>query len=324
MLAGPIRAPARCSSSSPSWWWRAASACDSRTGRSPAGRARPIGVKQSSMRYEIPRRRGSIYDRTGDGGPRDQRRARPAGGHPKLLTPERRRARSPRSSSRSSASRAPPRPSSRPDDVRARVRDPRPRPRPGDLRPDPQRVVGDKPRSRAPARAGARPRLPAAGRRPRHDARRAPPRLRQPRRDGPVRRRAVLPGPARGHAAGRRRAEGRVRQPGARLVDRARSGLPRPGPHAHARRVAPGRGRAGAARGVDRRPRQAGLGGRDGPVHGRGGRLRELPLVRRQRLPGDRRDRARSGSSTRSCPRSTSRGRCSRCSRRPRRSGAGP
>ena len=89
------------------------------------------------------------------------------------------------------------------------------------------------------------------------------------------------------------------------------------------RRGPPGRGRAGAARRVDRRPREAGLGRRDGPVQRRGLRLRELPVVRRQRLPGGRRDGARRGSSTRSCPPSTSPVRVQDADPPPRRSGDG-
>ena len=87
----------------------------------------------------------------------------------------------------------------------------------------------------------------------------------------------------------------RGRRPARRLGQRgpghlhgARGGLPGPEPHAHDRRVAPGRGGAGAPVGLDRRPRQARVRGGDGPLHGRGRRLRELPLVRRQRLPGHR------------------------------------
>ena len=69
-------------------------------------------VQQSSMRYEIPSMRGSIYDRTGTvvlatSVDRDRLAA-----YPKLLTPERRAEPSPRGWSRSSASRATPPPSS--------------------------------------------------------------------------------------------------------------------------------------------------------------------------------------------------------------------
>ena len=281
-------------------------------------------VRQSSMRYEIPSMRGSIYDRTGTvvlatSVDRDRLAA-----YPKLLTPERRAA---------VASRLvdDPRPRGRrrrrADDahgVGARVRGPRARPRPGDLRADPHREHRRQPHARgAAARARAGPRLPAAGRRPGHDARRPRARLRQPRRRRPVRHRAALPGPARGHAARRGRAEGRGRQPRARLVDGPRRGLPGPGPDAHARRLAPGRRRAGAPRGVDRRPRQAGLGRRDGPLQRRGRRLRELPLVRRQRLPGDRRDDARAVRRPDRVDGLRARARCSRCSRRRRRSATG-
>ena len=85
-------------------------------------------------------------------------------------------------------------------------------------------------------------------------------------------------------------------------------GLPGAGPHAHHRRGAPGRGRAGAPRGVDRRPREAGVRGRDGPVHRRG--LSRTRATRRTTPTTTRRSRPRTrgGSSTRSCPPSTSPG----------------
>ena len=57
-------------------------------------------------------------------------------------------------------------------------------------------------------------------------------------------------------------------------VGRARGRVPGQEPDADDRRVAPGRGRGGAAPRVDRRPGEARLGGRDGPVHRRGLRLR--------------------------------------------------
>ncbi len=111
--------------------------------------------------------------------------------------------------------------------------------------------------------------------------------------DRPVRRRAVLPGPARRHAADRRGAARCRGQRGARLVVGDPAGGARRGPAPDDRRGAPGRGRAGAPRHVDRRPREAGVRRRHGPVQRRDLRLRQLPVVRRERLPGGRRDRAR-------------------------------
>ena len=59
----------------------------------------------------------------------------------------------------------------------------------------------------------------------------------------------------------------------------ARDRLPGPGPDADHRCLPAGRGGAGAALIVDRRSRQAGLGRGAGPVHRRGVRVRQLPLL---------------------------------------------
>ena len=64
---------------------------------------------------------------------------------------------------------------------------------------------------------------------------------------------------------------------------------------------------------VDRRPRAIRVRGRHRSVHGRGLRLRELPVLRRQRLLVDRVQRSGRVSSIRSRPPSTSPGRCSSC-----------
>ena len=63
-------------------------------------------------------------------------------------------------------------------------------------------------------------------------------------------------------------------------------GRPGHGPATDDRCRAPGPGRAGAARGLDRRQGQAGVGGRARPVHRRGLRRGDVPVVRRQRVPG--------------------------------------
>ena len=150
---------------------------------------------QTTARTETPSRRGDIYDRSGvvvlattvdrerlaamPSFIGSQRRQQVAAELVRILAPRGRRRR----------------PADRADDGRQEVHRPRPRSRPGDGRPDPGR--GDERHDRGDhARAAARPRLPPRGRRTRLDAGRAAPRLRQPRRRGPVRRRAVLPGPA--------------------------------------------------------------------------------------------------------------------------------
>ena len=109
-----FRAPARCWSSSPSWWWRAASACASRTGRSRRrDELAAMAVKQSSMRYEIPSTRGSIYDRTGTVVLATSVDARPPRGLPQAPDPGAPRCGRRAARRRSSASRATPPPSSR-------------------------------------------------------------------------------------------------------------------------------------------------------------------------------------------------------------------
>ena len=78
------------------------------------------------------------------------------------------------------------------------------------------------------------------------------------------------------------------------IIDEAtvsQPGVARPGPAPDDRRRPPAAGRAGAARGLGRRPGQAGLGGRHGSVHRRDLRDGDLPVVRRQRLQGDRGER---------------------------------
>ena len=133
------------------------------------------------------------------------------------------------------------------------------------------------------ARTGTRARLPAGRRRPRLEPRRAPARLRQPRGRRAVRRRAGVPV---------RRSAG---EPRIVVADRDASGQPilddatvtqlgpardRPDPD-HRRRSAAA-GRAGAPGGLDRRQGQERLGGRHGPVHRRGLRDGDLPVLRRQ------------------------------------------
>ena len=114
-------------------------------------------------------------DRHGRAG--DQRHARPARGLPQAADPGRgaRRwptpGRDPRPRRGDAAAEL-----DDPHAVRARVRRPRPRPRP-DGRPTQIRTESTRRQRRArgaAARARAGPRLPAAGRRPGHDARRAP------------------------------------------------------------------------------------------------------------------------------------------------------
>ena len=162
------------------------------------------------------------------------------------------------------------------------------------------------------ARGRAAAGLPAGRRRPRLDARGAPPRLRQPRGHRPVRRRAGLPGHARRLAPDRGLPARRARPADPRDRDRRLAGHGRPGRPPDHRRRPPAGGRAGAARGLDRRRGQERLGRRHGPVHGRGLRRGDLSVVRRQRLPRDRGEGTRSASSTRSSRTSTSPGRSSR------------
>ena len=250
-----------------------------------------MAVSQSSTSYKIPPERGSIYDRTGTvvlatSVSRDRLAA-----HPVLLTPQRRAEVATRlvelfGLTGDAATNLTARMTSdREYVVLARDLDP---------------AMSDQIRQLS---AGAKPELeglvlepeqvrlyPQPGGGPHTIAGRPPARLREPRRRRAVRRRAVLPGPACRHAHTRRRPAGRGRQPRPGHLDRAAAGISRPEPDADHRRLAPGSGGAGAPVRLDRGPRQARLGRRDGPVHGRGARVRQLPVVRRQRLPGDRRD----------------------------------
>ena len=136
-----------------------------------------------------------------------------------------------------------------------------------------------------------RPPLPAGRRRPADDPRRPPARVRQPRRAtastaSSSSTRTTSPG-ARDR---RRRPEGRVGQRRAR-TRRSCSRTATPGQDLTltidaSLQVAVEQELLAR---VDRRPREARVGRGDGPLHRRGLRLRELPLVRRERLPGDRR-----------------------------------
>ena len=129
---------------------------------------------------------------------------------------------------------------------------------------------------------------PHEGGGPEFDARRAAPRLRQPRRRRPVRRGAVLqhrPGrPSQGRARATRR--GRPAHPGHRR--RRGPGDARRGPPPHDRRRPPARPRAGGPRRVGRRQGPERVGARHGSVHRRSPRRDDLSVVRRQRLPADR------------------------------------
>ena len=276
-----------------------------------------MAVKQSSMRYEIPSRARLDLRPDRHGRPRDERPARPARGQPQAAHARSAAPRSPRRLVDAARPRG--RRRGQPHDaddsdreyvVLARGLDA------DDVRPDPRAVGGRRARalraaswSREQVRA-----LPAARRRAADDARRAPARLRQPRGHGPVRRRAVLPGRPRGHRP-------RSSPPSSDasgnavpdILDGARGGLPGPGPHAHDRRLAPGRRGAGAPGGLDRRPREARLGGRHGPLHA--ARSSPTRATRRTTPTTTRRSppRTRAGSWTRSCPPSTSPARCSRC-----------
>ena len=231
-----------------------------------------MAVQQSSMRYEIPSERGSIYDRTGTVVLATSVVARPLAANPKLLTPERRAEVAAKLVELLGLEgEAADEPDDQ-DDLGEGVRRPGARPRAGDLRPDP--------RAEPPARRPSCPGLilepeqvrlyPQPGGGP--DTTLAAHLLGFVNREG-VGQYGVeqyyqddLAGmPTRG-----RRPEGRLGQRRPGHLHGARGGLPGPGPHAHDRRVAAGRGRAGAAVRLDRRPRQARLGGRDGSVHRRG------------------------------------------------------
>ena len=170
--------------------------------------------QQSSLRYEIPTNRGSIYDRTGTvvlatSVSRDRLAA-----YPKHLTP-----RAARGGGREAGRHPRPRRGRRDDpahqdDLGAGVPGAGPRPRARGLRPHPGAELGRQAGAHRPgpgARAGAG--LPAGRRRPGHHAGRPRPRLREPRGRGPVRRRAVLPGRAGRHATRGGRPARRRRQP---------------------------------------------------------------------------------------------------------------
>ena len=233
-----------------------------------------MAVKQSSTTLRRSRRqRGSIYDRTGTVVLATIRPARPPRGQPEAADARSGAPRSPRSSSSCSASTGEAAAnlttrmtSDREYVVLARDLDARISDHIRDL------STGDQPRALGPhPRARAAAALPAERRRPRHDARGAPARLRQPRGHRPVRRRAVLPGPARRasrRSSRRRRTRPATPCPDSSVGDRGRH--PGRGRHAHHRRRPAGRGGAGAPGRLDRRPREAGVRGRHGPVHGRG------------------------------------------------------
>ncbi len=187
-----------------------------------------MAVRQSSTRYEIPSARGSIYDRTGTvvlatSVSRDRLAA-----NPKLLTPP-----------AAGRGRGPPRDAARArgrgrhgphgaHDLRPAVRRPRPRPR----RPRCRTGSGPPRRATTPDLSGLllEPEpvrvYPQPGGGPGTTL--AAHVLGFVNREGagPVRRRAVLPGPARGHGPRRRRAEGRGGQPRPRHLDRPRPGYP--------------------------------------------------------------------------------------------------
>ena len=265
------------------------------------------------MTYEIPAKRGSIYDRTGTvvlatSVQRDRLAA-----NPKLLTPQR-RAEVARElvtllglEGEAAANLTARMTSEREYVVLARGLES------DGLRPDPGAACRQGREARGPhpgARAGAP--LPAAGRRTGDDPRRAPPGLRQPRGHRPVRRRAVLRRRALGRPAAGRRPARRVGEPGARLLDGPPARVARAGRHRHHRRRPPGGGGAGAARRVDRRP---------GASASRRWSWTRTPARSTPRRPTPRTTptttsrsprRSPRGSSTRSCPPSTSPARCSR------------
>ena len=230
-----------------------------------------MAVKQSSMRYEIPSRRGSIYDRTGTvvlatSVDRDRLAA-----YPKLLTPERRAAGRRAARRRCSASRATPpteltarMTSEREYVVLARDLDPTISDRIRELSAgDQPELVGRSCSSREPVRV-----YPQPGGGP--DTTLAAHLLGFVNRDGAGQYgvEQFYQDQLAGMPARRRRPEGRGGQRRARLVDRHRAGLPRGRTCTLTiDAVAPGRRRAGAPRGMDRRPREAGLGRRHGPLH---------------------------------------------------------
>ena len=139
-------------------------------------------------------------------------------------------------------------------------------------------------------------------------------RLRQSRGRRPVRRRAGLPVDARRPAPGRRRRPRRERPADPRRPRRSSEpGAARRGPDADHRRRPPARGssRSSSRPGSPTRPKTR-LGRRHGPVHGRGLRRGDLPVVRRATTTRRSPRATRRASSTRSSRASTSRARCSR------------
>ncbi len=248
-----------------------------------------MAVKQSSMRYEIPSRRGSIYDRTGTvvlatSVNRDRLAA-----NPKLLSPERRAQVAAKLvellglEGDDAANLTARMTSEREYVILARDLDPtvsdRIRELSGGDQPELSGLILEPQAVREYPQQGGGPRTTLAAHL-----------LGFVNREGdrPVRRRAVLPGRPRRPPDRRRRPARRVGQRHPGVVDGHREGLSRAGPDAHDRRLAPGLGRAGAPVRLDRRPREARVRGGDGPLHRRGVRVRELPVVRRERLPGDR------------------------------------
>ena len=162
------------------------------------------------------------------------------------------------------------------------------------------------------ARAGADARLSAVRRQPGLDAGRPPHGLREPRRQGPVRRRAGLPGRPGRQPAHRPGGPRRERPDAARPGPGRGPGRARPGRSPDHRRGPAAGGRTGAPRRVGRRQGQERLGRRHGSVHGRDLRRGDRPRIRREQVPPDRGRRRRSASSTRSSRTSTSLGPSSR------------
>ena len=252
----------------------------------------------------------------GHGGPRDERRPRPAGGLPQAPHPGAPRGRRRAARRRSSASRATPPPSSR----RAWSRSASTwSSRATSTRPSPTRSAPRAPATTptlvgAPARARARPRLPAAGRRPATP--RSPPTCSASST-------ATAPGQ---YGVEQYYQDQLAGMPRVVAAQKDAAGNPVPDSSTVLDAGYPGQDLtltldASLQVAVEQELLAAWIADRAkrvsavvmDPYTRRGRRLRELPLVRRQRLPGDRRDDARSGSSTRSCRRSTSPGRCSRC-----------
>ena len=140
-----------------------------------------VAAQQTSLRLEEPSRRGAIYDRTGTVVLASTVERDLLSATPKRLTPERRRevaanlADDPRPRGHRGGQ---PR---RADDLRSRVRRPLPGAHARAVGPHPRAVERRGPGALGPgARATGQACLPAGRRRPRVDARGAPPRLRQP------------------------------------------------------------------------------------------------------------------------------------------------